>query len=103
MPTRRLGVLAIFAAICVPLGMIAAPIANADECDPTATVCQGSEVQTGGPAPASAPSTSMTDEQYPYDSQWYFDPAGGGTFLQPDHTSGEPSHASGHGGGGGHR
>jgi hypothetical protein len=40
------------------------------------------------------------DETYPFDNEWYFNPAGGGTVLQPN----DASHSGGGGtGGGGHR
>jgi hypothetical protein len=96
MRVRKSGVAALFAATGVAAGIMAAPIAVADTCDPTATVCQGSDVQTNDSPPAAAPQISATDDQYPYDNEWYFNPAGGGTELQPEHP------ATG-GGGGGHR
>ena len=87
------------AATGVAAGIMAAPIAVADTCDPTATVCQGGDVQTNTSSPDYAPPASATDDQYPYDSEWYFNPAGGGTALQPEH----PSGGGGSSGGGGHR
>jgi hypothetical protein len=75
--------------------LASAPIALAQECDPTATVCQG-DVDT---APTAAPAPMVTaDEQYPLDEDWYFNPAGGGTALQPNHPPG-----GGSAGGGGRR
>ena len=85
---------ALFAAGGVAAGIMAAPIAIADTCDPTATVCQGGDVQTNTSSPDYAPPVSASDEQYPFDSEWYFNAGGGGTALQPQHPSG--------GGGGGH-
>lgn len=82
---------ALIAATGVAAGIASAPLALAQECDPTATVCEGSDVSDGPPM-AAAP--SMPDENYPNDEDWYFNPAGGGTALQPSHPSG--------GGGGGH-
>jgi hypothetical protein len=81
---------ALIAASGVAVALLAAPLALAQECDPTATVCEG-DVNTAPPV-AAAP--SVPDEQYPMDEDWYFNPAGGGTELQPNHPSG---------GGGGHR
>ena len=82
---------------------MAAPIAVADTCDPAVTVCQGADVQPGGSSTDYSPSTSATDEQYPYDNEWYFNPAGGGTELQPNHPSNSGGGTPGGGGGGGHR
>ena len=100
MRVRKSGMAALFAATGVAAGIISAPIAIADTCDPTATVCQGGDVQTNSP-PAAAPSVPATDDQYPYDNEWYFNPAGGGTQLQPEHPSTGGGGSSG--GGGGHR
>jgi hypothetical protein len=99
MRVRKSGVAALFAATGVAAGIMAAPIAVADTCDPAVTVCQGGDVQTDNSSPDYAPPTSATDDQYPYDSEWYFNPAGGGTALQPEH----PSGGGGSSGGGGHR
>jgi hypothetical protein len=99
MPIRKSGVAMLFAAACAPVVFIAAPVAVADECDPSVTVCQGPELQTDNSPPAAAPAPAAADDQYPYDDEWYFNPAGGGTELQPNH----PSTGGGGGGGGGHR
>ena len=77
MRVRKSGVAALFAATGVAAGIMAAPIAVADTCDPTATVCQGGDVQTDTSSPDYAPPASATDDQYPYDNEWYFNPAGG--------------------------
>jgi hypothetical protein len=90
----KLAAVTLFAAMAAALAV--APIALADECDPTATICQG-DVSTA--PPAAAPSVSASDDQYPLDEDWYFNPAGGGTALQPQHPSGGGGSA---GGGGGH-
>jgi hypothetical protein len=89
----------LFAATGVAAGIVAAPIASADTCDPTATVCQGGDVQTDNSPTASAPAASAADDEYPYDGDWYFNPAGGGTERQPEH----PSTGGGRSGGGGGR
>jgi hypothetical protein len=94
------GVGVLLAATGVAAGIMAAPIAVADTCDPTVTVCQGGEVQTDNSPPAYAPPASATDDQYPYDNDWYFNPAGGGTELQPEHPS--TTGGGGSSGGGGH-
>ena len=112
MRLRKFGVAALFAASGVAAGIMAAPIASADTCDPAVTVCQGGDVQPNTSSPDYAPPVSAADDQYPYDSEWYFNPAGGGTALQPEHPStggGGPSGggggapSGGGGGGGGHR
>lgn len=90
-------VAALFAATGVAAGLAVAPIALADTCDPTATICQG-DVQTDTSPPSAAPSVQAGDDQYPLDGDWYFNPAGGGTELQPEHPGG-----GGSTGGGGHR
>jgi hypothetical protein len=93
----KLTAVTFFAAMGMAAGLAAAPIAVADDsCDPTATICQG-DVSTA--PPAAAPSVSASDDQYPLDEDWYFNPAGGGTALQPQHPSGGGGSA---GGGGGH-
>ena len=101
MRMRKSGATAFFATTVAAVAMMAAPIAAADTCDPAVTICQGGDVQTGD-APASfAPQVSAADDQYPNDEDWYFNPAGGGTALQPEH----PASAGGGGetgGGGGH-
>jgi hypothetical protein len=101
MQGMKLAAAAFFAALGMAAGLAVAPIALADDCDPTATICEG-DVNTA--PPAAAPTVSASDEQYPLDEDWYFNPAGGGTELQPQHPSG--GGASGGGaaaGGGGHR
>lgn len=100
MPAKQSGVAALFAATSAAVAIAAAPVAVADTCDPTATVCQGSEVQTDTPPPDSAPSVSA-DDQYPNDSDWYFNPAGGGTELQPAQPPTHSGSTGGSGGGGG--
>jgi uncharacterized membrane protein YgcG len=101
MRVRKSGVAALFAATGVAAGIMAAPIAVADTCDPTATVCQGGDVQTDTSSPDFAPPASATDDQYPYDNEWYFNPAGGDN----NQNNGGSSHSGGgsSGGGGGHR
>jgi hypothetical protein len=98
MPLRTSGVAGLFAAACALAALGTAPAALADSCDPAVAVCDSpggadspGNVQINDSPPAS-------DEQYPFDSEWYFNPAGGGTALQPSHPSG-----GGGGGGGGHR
>ena len=91
-------VAALFAASGMAGGLAIAPVAVADTCDPAATVCQG-DVQPDISSPVASPSVMADDDQYPFDDEWYFNPAGGGTVLQPEH----PSGGGGGGGGGGHR
>jgi hypothetical protein len=99
MRVKNSRVATLVAATGVAAGIMTAPTAVADTCDPTATVCQGGDVQTNTSSPDYAPPASATDDQYPYDGDWYFNPAGGGTALQPEH----PSGGGGSSGGGGHR
>lgn len=85
--------------LAIAAAVASAPPALADTCDPLATVCQGSEVQNATPSPDYSPSMTSND-QYPFDGDWYFDLAGGGTTLQPEHPGGGEGHI---GAGGGHR
>jgi hypothetical protein len=102
MRVKKSGAAALFAATGVAAGIMAAPIAVADTCDPAVAVCQGGgAVQpSNSSSPDYSPPVSATDDQYPYDSDWYFNPAGGGTVLQPQHPTGGGGSS---GGGGGHR
>ena len=100
MRVSKWGVATLFAASSVAAGIIAAPVAGADSCDPAVTVCEGGDAQVDNPSPDYSPPV-VTDDQYPLDGDWYFNPAGGGTVLQPEHPAGGGG-ASG-GGGGGHR
>jgi hypothetical protein len=76
----------LFVASSLGWGVAMAPVAFADTCDPAATVCQG-DVQQNISSPVASPSV-MADDQYPFDEDWYFNPAGGGTVLQPVHPGG---------------
>jgi hypothetical protein len=95
MPVSKSGAAMLFAAtgaaLAVSIAPTIAPLAGADSCDPAVTVCQGNEVQTG-PTAAPAPPVAAPDEQYPFDDEWYFNPAGGGTALQPAHPGGGGHH-----------
>jgi len=94
-------VTALIAASGIAGALAIAPAAVADDtCDPAATICQG-DVQPDISSPVASPSVTA-DDQYPFDDEWYFNPAGGGTALQPEHPSGGGSIGGG-GGGGGHR
>jgi hypothetical protein len=94
MPAIRTGVAALFAATCAVVAIGTAPMAAADECDPSVAVCDSpGNVEINDSPPASAV------DQYPSDDEWYFNPSGGGTALQPS----GGSHSGGGGGGGGHR
>jgi hypothetical protein len=96
----KAGAAVLFAATGAALVIAASPIALADSCDPAVVACNG-------PGPVDSPGNSQltatppavsSDDQYPFDGDWYFNPAGGGTSLQPNH----PSGGGGGGGGGGH-
>lgn len=98
----------IFAAACAAAAIASAPTAFADEpCDPAVVVCDG-------PGTADSPGNVQINDapppsdnaSYPFDNDWYFNPAGGGTDLQPNnasHSGGGGSTGGGGGGGGGHR
>jgi hypothetical protein len=58
MRVKQFGLAALFAMAGAAAAIGVAPIAVADDCDPTAAVCQGPDVQTDSPldfAPAPAP------------------------------------------------
>jgi hypothetical protein len=102
MRVKKSGAAALLAATGVAAGIMAAPIAVADTCDPAVAVCQGGDIQpSNSSSPDYSPPVTATDDQYPYDGDWYFNPAGGGTALQPAHPSTGGGGSSG--GGGGHR
>jgi hypothetical protein len=93
----------LFAAMAAAaLAFAAAPVAAADPpCDPAVVACDtpGNVDSPGNVEINDSPPAVSPDEQYPFDNDWYFNPAGGGTALQPNH----PSGGGGGGGGGGHR
>lgn len=55
MRVKQVGLPALFAVTGAVVAIGAAPIAVADECDPTAAVCQGPEVEGTGSSPSFAP------------------------------------------------
>lgn len=81
------GVATFLAALSITTTLGSAPVAMADSCDPAVTICQGDEVQPGNDQSNFSPTVSAVDDQYPNDGDWYFNPAGGGTALQPEHPS----------------
>ncbi|MGX9675419.1 hypothetical protein [Mycobacterium sp. HM-7] len=82
----------LFAAAGVTAGILAAPAAQADICDPSVTVCQGSEISGPTSVPAASPSVIASDDEFPFgDDEWYLYPGVG--VINPVHP----------GGGGGHR
>ena len=86
----------VLVASSISIGMVMAPAAAADSCDPAVAVCDGGGApDPEGSSPDYSPPVATGDDQYPFDGDWYFNPAGGGTALQPNHPSGG-------GGGGGH-
>jgi len=102
MRLSKSGVVGVAAAACAAAAIGSAPAAVADEsCDPEVVACDApggfdspGNVQINDAPPPSA------DEGYPFDNEWYFNPGGGGTALQPN----EGSHSGGGAtGGGGHR
>ena len=58
MQVKQFGLATLFAITGAAVAIGAAPIAVADECDPTATICQGPDVQTGS-SPSFAPAPSL--------------------------------------------
>jgi hypothetical protein len=96
----------LFAATCAAAAIGAAPAALADEsCDPAVVNCDApGNVDSPGNVEINDAPPPSDNESYPFDNDWYFNPAGGGTALQPNDAShsGGGGGASG-GGGGGHR
>jgi len=52
---KQFGLAAPFAVMAAAVSIGAAPIAVADECDPTASICQGPDVQATDSSPSFAP------------------------------------------------
>jgi hypothetical protein len=52
---KQFGLAALFAATGAAVAIGVAPIAVADECDPTASICQGPDVQNTGSSPDFSP------------------------------------------------
>jgi len=96
MRVKPFGLAALFAVTGAAVAIGVAPIAVADECDPTATVCQGPDVQTNN-SPA-GPVTATAD-QYPFDNDWYYGAPGEMQLTEENPGIASPSY----GGGGGHR
>jgi hypothetical protein len=87
MPLRKSGVAVLFVATGAAMTIAAAPVALADSCDPAVVVCDTpGNVQINDAPPPVA--TTDVNQQYPFDDEWYFNPAGGGTALQPNHVGG---------------
>jgi hypothetical protein len=82
MPGKNLAMAGLFAASAALL-LGGAPSALAQDCDPQASICQGVSENTA--PPSASPPVTASEDQYPFDDEWYFNPAGGGTELQPNH------------------
>jgi hypothetical protein len=68
----------LFAAAGVAAGVLFAPCAQADICDPSVTVCQGSEISGPTSVPAASPSVIASDDEFPFgDDEWYLYPGTG--------------------------
>ncbi len=68
----------LFAAAGMAAGVLAAPAAQADICDPSVTVCQGSEISGPTSVPAASPSVIASDDEFPFgDDEWYLYPGTG--------------------------
>jgi hypothetical protein len=59
MRVKQFGFAALFVVLGAGAAIGAAPIAVADECDPTATICQGSDLQDIGLSPDFAPAPDI--------------------------------------------
>ncbi len=68
----------LFAAACAAAGVLFAPGAQADICDPSVTVCQGGEISGPTSVPAASPSVVASDDEFPFgDDEWYLYPGTG--------------------------
>ena len=75
----------LFAAAGLAVGVLAAPVVHADICDPSATVCQGSEVGGETSVPAASPSVIADNDEFPFgDDEWYLYPG----VVNPVHPGG---------------
>jgi hypothetical protein len=61
--------LAVLFAVAGAVAIGAAPIAVADECDPTASICQGPDVQNTGSSPSFAPAPDTDTGGAPSEQQ----------------------------------
>jgi hypothetical protein len=54
--------------------VVAPPLAAADSCDPAVAACPnyGAQTSTSDPSMAFSPTTIASDDQFPFDSDWYF-------------------------------
>jgi uncharacterized membrane protein YgcG len=104
MRVRKSGVAALLAATGVAAGIMAAPIAVADTCDPAIAVCQGGAIVPGNSSsPDYSPPVSASDDQYPYDSDFYFNSPGENNNTPSTRSGGSTGGGGSSGGGGGHR
>jgi hypothetical protein len=69
MRVGRFGLAALFAVTGAAVAIGAAPIAVADECDPTASICQGPDVQNTGSSPSFAPAPGIDTGGAPSEQQ----------------------------------
>ena len=69
MRVKPFGLTALFAVTGAAVAIVAAPIAVADDCDPTASVCQGPDVQATGPSASFAPAPDSDTGGAPSETQ----------------------------------
>jgi hypothetical protein len=69
MQVKQFGLAALFAVTGAAVAIVGAPIAVADECDPTATICQGPDVQNTGSSPSFAPAPDINTGGAPSEMQ----------------------------------
>ena len=69
MRVKPYGLTALFAVTGAAVAIGAAPIAVADECDPTASVCQGPDVEANGSSPSFAPAPDSDTGGAPSETQ----------------------------------
>jgi len=95
----------LFVAACAAAAIGAAPAALADEsCDPAVVDCDApGNVDSPGNVQINDSPPPSDDASYPFDNDWYFNPAGGATALQPNDASHSGGGGGASGGGGGHR
>ena len=82
MRAKQFGLAALFAVTGAAVAIGAAPIAVGDECDPTASICQGPDVQNTGSSPSFAPAPDTDTGGAPGEMQLTDENPG---IASPDH------------------
>jgi hypothetical protein len=92
MHVKQFRLAALFAVTSAAVAIGAAPIAAADECDPTATICQGPDVQSNSSPMSFAPAPDVDMGGAPSEMELTAE-----NDLGPQGFGGEEGHDGGHG------